>query len=65
MGKFLEKGEKFEIRDIENIHEVVYEGVYEAKPVSFPMNLTALAPIHGNLRQSMPGIRTKASMPFS
>lgn len=49
MGKFLEKGEKFEIRDIENIHEVVYEGVYEAKPVSFPMNLTALAPIHGNL----------------
>ena len=49
MAKFLEKGEKFEVRDIENIHKVVYEGIYENQPVNLPMNLTELAPIHGNL----------------
>lgn len=49
MGKFLQNGEKFEVRDIENIHKVVHEGVYQDQPVNFTMNLTELAPIHGNL----------------
>ncbi|MDN5217400.1 hypothetical protein QQ020_35325 [Fulvivirgaceae bacterium BMA12] len=49
MGKFLEKGEKFEVRDIENIHKIIYQGVYEGQPVHLPMNLTELAELSGNL----------------
>ena len=49
MGKFLKKGEKFVVMDIENIHKVVFEGVYQEETINFPMNLTELAPLHGNL----------------
>ena len=49
LDKFLKKGEKFVVSDIENIHKVVIEGNYQGQTVNFPMNLTELAPIHGNL----------------
>lgn len=52
LSGFLKKKQQFEVRDVENLHEVIYKGKYQEKDVMLPMELTKIATPRGNLPAS-------------
>lgn len=49
LGEFASAGDTLEIRDIQNPDNIIFSGVYNGHAQTFPMRLTAIARIKGNL----------------
>ena len=49
LSSLLRSGDVYEVRDSQNYFTVIKSGTYDGSPISLPLNLTAVAPIRGNI----------------